>query len=88
MQLDKEVLKDSRAFAKWAVILTLVFGLGGLIFTHVREVRESDRIEAEELRAWQSSPEYAFRFCLTTVTGIDGTATPDQIKACKEASLR
>lgn len=42
--------------------------------------------DKEKLEAWQNSPEYAFRFCITTVAGAQGTASPEQIEACRKST--
>lgn len=52
---------------------------------------EESRIKSEKEsqdKAWLNSPEYAFRFCITTAAGDKGTATAEQIEACNKAAGR
>ena len=44
--------------------------------------------QAELDRAWATSPEQSFRFCISTAAGLNGTATPEQITACNKAAGR
>lgn len=49
---------------------------------------DAKKQEQLELKAWQATPEFAFRFCITTVAGEHGTATPEQIMACNKVAGR
>lgn len=53
-----------------------------------REDSANKAKEEADLKAWQTSPEGNFRFCITTATGGDGQATPEQITACNKAAGR
>lgn len=53
-----------------------------------REQTASAERKEAELKTWQTSPEGNFRFCITTATGAEGTATPEQIAACNKAAGR
>lgn len=52
------------------------------------KVSEEKKQEQKDLAAWQATPEFAFRFCITTVAGENGTATPEQIMACNKVAGR
>lgn len=88
MKIDLVVVKESRYYLKWLLVWFMVFGLSGLVVSCVHEDREQKRVEAQELKDWQNSPEHAFRFCITTAVGMNGTATPEQIHACNKAAGR
>lgn len=62
-----------------------------LVLSVTQCAREDSAVKAKEdaeLKAWQATPEYNFRFCITTAVGGDGTATPEQIAACNKAAGR
>lgn len=67
-----------------------VFAIVAIISIAQCSGKESEvkKQEQKDLASWQATPEFAFRFCITTVAGENGTATPEQIMACNKVAGR
>lgn len=63
----------------WIFLIVSVLAISQCAMEDTRAKRQSEA----ELKTWQDSPEAAFRFCITTVAGASGTASPAQIEACR-----
>lgn len=82
-------IKANFKFLAKNALLLLIAGvlLKGCLDSRAERDKQA-AIDQKELAAWIASPEYAFRFCITTVAGANGTATPEQIMACNKAAGR
>lgn len=69
---------------RWAFAIVAVLAVANC------SSKDSDvkKQEQKDLAEWQASPEFSFRFCITTVAGEHGTATPEQIMACNKVAGR
>lgn len=72
---------QSQRKSPWFWIMLIVTVLAASQCT-MEDTKAKRAAEAEQ-KAWQDSPEAAFRFCITTVAGANGTASPAQIEACR-----
>ena len=72
---------------KFIPCVIAVLGVVALTWVIHNRIVEKN-VEADELKTWQASPEYAFRFCITTVAGSNGTVSAEQIAACNKAAGR
>lgn len=72
----------------WLFLIVVVCATSQCTIEDNRLKAAKEEREAADLKNWQDSPEFAFRFCITTVAGEHGTATPEQIEACNKVAGR
>lgn len=77
---------SGKKMSPWAWI-TLIVAILSISQCSMKDSEEKAR-KAERDAAWMASPEQAFRFCIATVAGNHGTASPEQILACNKAAGR
>lgn len=88
MLIDPKVMEQTSTAIRWVGSIFLILTITAIVTSCIREENAREAKVAEELRQWHSSPEYNFRFCITTAAGQNGTATPEQIAACNKAAGR
>ncbi|ABY62903.1 hypothetical protein ST201phi2-1p070 [Pseudomonas phage 201phi2-1] len=84
MENDMRFLERKPNVWMWIFLIVLVMSATQCTI----KTEESKVAQAKLEDDWNNSPEKAFRFCLVTVAGESGTATPEQINACNKAAGR
>lgn len=85
---NDEIPKQKTSPWAYLVLILVILFVGKCTLDREAGARKMAELKVAEQKEWNNSPEYRFRFCLTTAAGESGTASAEQIEACNKAAGR